>query len=253
MQAVQKDTTRGFRFRPQFPIRMLSPGVPAQARTVALNRAGAILEWTPCAGCMRTGAGDLPETCPLRPHYEAAEGCSPCPIALELPGSPTEIPGTVRAVERQDGKETVWIAFRGAEKEPLRALEEALRVHLFASNLLLYEPDLKEAERLRALWEGVGVPPEREESWFSVMRRLRRGDYLGVIADIDALGALDMGFTLVKSVYPSARVIAIGTRAALDAAKASPVAADVDSFLEKPVAREEMLAALARSASRTGW
>jgi CheY-like chemotaxis protein len=57
----------------------------------------------------------------------------------------------------------------------------------------------------------------------------------------------------VKSVYPSARVIAIGTQAALEAARRSTVAADVDSFLEKPVSREALLAALVRSASRTGW
>lgn len=253
MQAASKDPTRGFRFRPQFPIRVLSPGVPTQARTVALNRAGAILEWTPCAGCARMSGEDLPDTCPLRPHYEASTECAPCPVALDLPGSSVEIPGTIRAVERQDGTETIWISFRACGNESVRALEEGLRVHLFASNLILYEPDTRQAERIRALWEGVGVPPEREESWFSVMRRLRRGDYLGVLADIDALGSLDMGFTLVKSVYPSARVIAIGTHAAIEAAQASPVAADVDSFLEKPVSREALLAALARSASRTGW
>ena len=253
MQAAPKDTTRGFRFRPQFPIRILSPGVPSQARTVALNRAGAILEWSPCAGCTLVGSGDLPDSCPLRPHYEALADCAPCPIALDLPGAPVEILGTIRAIERQDGTETIWIAFRGSDKEPVRSLEEALRVHLFASNLILYEPEPREVDGLRALWEGVGVPPEREESWFSVMRRLRRGDYLGVLADIDALGSFDMGFSLVKSVYPSARVIAIGTKAALDAARESPVAGDVDSFLEKPVSREALLAALARSASRTGW
>lgn len=253
MPAVPRGAMGGFRFRPQFPIRVLSQGLPAKSRTVALNRAGAILEWAMCPGCERSGSGPLPETCPLRSHHEATADCAPCPIALDLPGAPVEMPGTIRAVERQDGSETVWIAFRGPDKEHQRALEEALRMHLFASNLVLYATDAEAAKALLALWEGIGIPPDREESWFAVMRRLRHGEYLGVLADVDTHGELDMGFTLVKSVYPSARVIVIGRRESIAAVRSGPVAADVDSFLEKPVGRDAFLEAISRSASRTGW
>lgn len=253
MQSAQRDSTKGFRFRPQFHVRVIAPGLPEEARTLVLNRAGAIVEWTPCPGCSGPEGATLPATCPLAPHHEATSGHAPCPITVDAPCGAVELPGTVRQVQRRDGHETVWIAFQPHEKGAMQGLEDALRMHLFASNLVLYEPETAEAERMSALWEGVGVPPEREESWFAVMRRLRRGDSLGVVADLDAFGSLDMGFSLAKSIYPSTRVIAFGSVASVEAARLSPVAADVDSFLTKPVAREAFLAALRRSAGWTGW
>ncbi len=253
MQSAQRDNAKGLRFRPQFHVRVIAPGLPEQARTLVLNRAGAIVEWVPCPGCSGPEGTTLPAACPLAPHLEATSGHTSCPITVDTPGGAVELPGTVRQVQRRDGHETVWIAFQPQEKEAMRGLEEALRMHLFASNLVLYEPDSPEADRMRSLWEGIGVAPEREDSWFAVMRKLRHGDSLGVVADLDAFGSLDMGFSLAKSIYPSTRVIAFGSPASVEAARSSPVAADVDSFLVKPVGKEAFLAALRRSAAWTGW